>query len=73
MTVGEYRYRKNINDRDGNAIGCKESSVPNDIVKQIRADAIEEYKKALQEVIDTEGCVHGIDLKIEADKLIDGF
>lgn len=43
------------------------------LYRQGRADAIEEYKKALQEVIDTEGCVHGIDLKIEADNLIYGF
>ena len=38
----EYKYRKNINDKDGNTIGCKEIIVPSAIVKQIRADAIEE-------------------------------
>lgn len=39
----EYKYREYINDKYGNAIGCKEIIVPSAIVNQIRADAIEEF------------------------------
>lgn len=41
--------------------------------KQIRVQAVEEYKKALKTVLEEESCIHSIDLDIEASKVIDGF
>lgn len=39
--MSEYVFRENINDNDGNTVGCREIVVPNDIVEQIRAEVIE--------------------------------
>ena len=46
--MSDYTYRKIIIDRDGVATGEKIINVPDEVVKQIRADAIEEFVKAIE-------------------------
>lgn len=46
--MSDYTYRKIIIDRDGVATGEKIVNVPDEVVKQIRADAIEEFAKRLK-------------------------
>ena len=43
--MSDYTYRKIIIDRDGVANGEKIVNVPDEIVKKIRADVIDEYKE----------------------------
>ena len=46
--MSDYTYRKIIIDRDGVATGEKIVNVPDEVVKQIRAEAIEEFVKAIE-------------------------
>ena len=43
--MSDYTYRKIITDREGVATGEKIVNVPNEVVKQIRSDAIDEFVK----------------------------
>ena len=45
--MSDYTYRKIIIDRDGVATGEKIINVPDEVVKQIRADAIDEVKNEI--------------------------
>ena len=45
--MSDYTYRKIIIDRDGVATGEKIVNVPDEVVKQIRADAIDEVSRAM--------------------------
>ena len=47
--MSDYTYRKIIIDRDGVATGEKIVNVPDEVVKQIRADAIDGFAKWLVE------------------------
>ena len=47
--MSDYTYRKIIIDRDGVATGKKIINVPDEVVKQIRADAIDEFANWLVE------------------------
>lgn len=56
----EYKYRENINDNDGNTVGVREKVVPNNIVEQIKADAINEFAKKIMDIMpnDIDARVH---------------
>ena len=41
--MSDYTYRKIITNRDGMSTGVQEVDVPDEVVKQIRADAIDEF------------------------------
>ena len=41
--MSDYTYRRIITDRKGATIVIKEVNVPDEVVKQIRADAIDEF------------------------------
>ena len=43
--MSDYTYRRIITDREGVSTIVKEVNVPDEVVKQIRADAIDEYKE----------------------------
>ena len=47
--MSDYTYRKIIIDRDGVATGEKIINVPDEVVKQIRADAIDDFANYLVE------------------------
>ena len=47
--MSDYTYRKIIIDRDGVATGEKIINVPDEVVKQIRTDAIDDFAKWLVE------------------------
>ena len=47
--MSDYTYRKIITDREGVATGEKIVNVPNEVVKQIRSDAIDEFVKKIKE------------------------
>ena len=47
--MSDYTYRKIIIDRDGVATGEKIINVPDELVKQIRVDAIDEFARKLYE------------------------
>ena len=47
--MSDYTYRKIIIDRDGVATGEKIVNVPDEVVKQIRADAIDGFANWLVE------------------------
>ena len=47
--MSDYTYRKIIIDREGVATGEKIVNVPDEVVKQIRADAIDEFVKKICE------------------------
>ena len=47
--MSDYTYRKIIIDRDGVATGEKIINVPDEVVKQIRADAIDDFANWLVE------------------------
>ena len=46
--MSDYTYRRIITDRKGATIVIKEVNIPDEIVKKIRADAIEEFVKRLK-------------------------
>ena len=46
--MSDYTYRRIITDRKGATIVIKEVNVPDEVVKQIRADAIEDFAKRLK-------------------------
>lgn len=52
--MSDYTYRKIITDREGVATGEKIVNVPDEVVKQIRADAINDYYRTLNEKINTD-------------------
>ena len=52
--MSDYTYRKIIIDRDGVATGEKIVNVPDEVVKQIRAEAINDYYNTLNEKINTD-------------------
>ena len=47
--MSDYTYRRIITDRKGATIVIKEVNVPDEVVKQIRADAIDDFAKWLVE------------------------
>ena len=47
--MSDYTYRKIIIDRDGVATGEKIINVPDEVVKQIRADVIDDFANYLVE------------------------
>ena len=47
--MSDYTYRKIITDREGVATGEKILNVPDEVVKQIRAEAINDYVNKLNE------------------------
>lgn len=47
--MSDYTYRKIITDREGVATGEKIVNVPDEVVKQIRADAIDEFVEKICE------------------------
>ena len=47
--MSDYTYRRIITDRKGATIVIKEVNVPDEVVKQIRADAIDEFADWLVE------------------------
>ena len=47
--MSDYTYRKIIIDRDGVATGEKIVNVPDEVVKQIRAEAIDDFANWLVE------------------------
>ena len=47
--MSDYTYRRIIIDREGVATGEKILNVPDEVVKQIRADAIDEFVKKICE------------------------
>ena len=49
--MSDYTYRKIIIDRDGVATGEKIVNVPDEVVKQIRADAIDDFRKEICKMI----------------------
>ena len=49
--MSDYTYRKIIIDRDGVATGEKIINVPDEVVKQIRADAINDFRKEICKMI----------------------
>ena len=52
--MSDYTYRKIIIDREGVATGEKIVNVPDEVVKQIRAEAINDYYNTLNEKINTD-------------------
>ena len=46
--MSDYTYRRIITDREGVSTIVKEVNVPDEVVKQIRADAIDEFVKRLK-------------------------
>ena len=52
--MSDYTYRKIITDREGVATGEKILNVPDEVVKQIRAEAINDYDNKLNEKINTD-------------------
>ena len=46
--MSDYTYRKIIIDREGVATGEKIVNVPDEVVKQIREDAIDDFAKRLK-------------------------
>ena len=52
--MSDYTYRKIITDREGVATGEKIVNVPDEVVKQIRAEAINDYYRTLNEKINTD-------------------
>ena len=52
--MSDYTYRKIIIDREGVATGEKIVNVPDEVVKQIRAEAINDYYNKLNEKINTD-------------------
>ena len=52
--MSDYTYRKIITDREGVATGEKIVNVPDEVVKQIRAKAINDYYNKLNEKINTD-------------------
>ena len=49
--MSDYTYRKIITDREGVATGEKILNVPDEVVKQIRADVIDEFAKKLIQTV----------------------
>lgn len=47
--MSDYTYRRIITDRKGATIVIKEVNVPDEVVKQIRADAIDDFAKKICE------------------------
>ena len=47
--MSDYTYRRIITDRKGATIVIKEVNVPDEVVKQIRADAIDDFANWLVE------------------------
>ena len=47
--MSDYTYRRIITDRKGAAIVIKEVNVPDEVVKQIKADAIDEFVTIIKE------------------------
>ena len=47
--MSDYTYRKIITDREGVATGEKILNVPDEVVKQIKADAIDEFVEKICE------------------------
>ena len=52
--MSDYTYRRIITDRGGVANGEKIVNVPDEVVKQIRADAINDYYNTLNKKINTD-------------------
>lgn len=46
--MNTYTYHKDILNRNGQVIGRRVDTIPDNIVKQIRVDAIEEFVKAIE-------------------------
>ena len=49
--MSDYTYRKIIIDREGVATGEKIVNVPDEVVKQIRAEAIDDFRKEICKMI----------------------